>query len=30
MKLLLCCDEYIYMFNGKYYFKNQEWCDFFL
>ena len=29
MKLLLCCDEYIYMFNGKYYFKNQEWCDFF-
>lgn len=28
-KLLLCCDEYIYSYNGNYYFKNQEMRDFF-
>jgi glycosyltransferase involved in cell wall biosynthesis len=28
-KLLLCCDEYIYQHKDKYYFANQEWCDFF-
>lgn len=28
-KLLLCCDEYIYSHKGVYYFKNQEWHDFF-
>lgn len=28
-KLLLCCDEYIYRYGDNYYFKNQEWYDFF-
>ena len=28
-KLLLSCDDYIFRHNGKYYFKNQEWFDFY-
>lgn len=28
-KLLISCDDRIYVYNGEYYFKNQEWCDFY-
>ena len=28
-KLLLSCDDYIFRHDGKYYFKNQEWFDFY-
>ena len=29
-KLLLSCDDYIFRHKGKYYFKSQEWHDFYL
>lgn len=28
-KLLISCDDYIFRHNGKYYFKSQEWHDFY-
>lgn len=28
-KLLLSWDDYIYRYNGQYYFRSQEWCDFY-
>lgn len=28
-KLLISCDDYIFRHDGKYYYKNQEWCDFY-
>lgn len=28
-KLLISCDDYIFRHGGKYYFKNQEWYDFY-
>lgn len=28
-KLLISCDDYIFRYNGKYYFKSQEWHDFY-
>lgn len=28
-KLLISCDDYIFRHNGKYYFKNKEWYDFY-
>lgn len=28
-KLLISCDDYIFRFDGKYYFKNKEWYDFY-
>ena len=30
VKLLLSCDDYIFRHEGKFYFKSQEWCDFYL
>lgn len=28
-RLLISCDDYIYLYNNQYYFKNQEWKDFY-
>ena len=29
VRLLLSCDDYIFRHNGYYYFKSQEWCEFY-
>lgn len=28
-KLLISCDDTLFVYHGKYYFKNQEWCNFY-